>query len=415
MTRPRVAIGAGAVSDLVSFCGQAGFKRLLVIADQTTHGVLGRTVEESLRRSGCEVRSVILAGPEVVADAHSILQCLLFFDRRDQCLVAVGSGTITDITRFVSHRVGVPFIAMPTAPSVDGFTSLGSPLVVRGIKTTALAHPPLAIFADLAVLCSAPRSMIAAGFGDMMGKHTSVADWRLGSLLWGFRFDQEVADRCLSAARTCQEAAAEIAAATEQGVRRLFEALLESGFCMLDFGSSLPASGAEHHYSHFWEMKLLREGRPAILHGAKVGVATMLAAELYAAIRQLTRSKAAELLQRSPQPSREEELQRIRAAYGQAADDVAETQTRFIGMSSEAWEQLKQKILDSWTEIQEIAGMVPGPEEIARLIHQTGGPASTQELGLSDSDRDQAFQSAHYLRNHFTVAKLSRILFAAGQ
>ncbi len=127
MNRPRVAIGAGVVPDLLTFCEQAGFRRLLIVADANTYPVLGRTVEEALRGSGREARSVILSGEEVAADAHSILHVLLSFDRKDQSLVAVGSGTITDITRFVSSRVGVPFIAMPTAPSVDGFTSPGSP------------------------------------------------------------------------------------------------------------------------------------------------------------------------------------------------------------------------------------------------------------------------------------------------
>jgi glycerol dehydrogenase-like iron-containing ADH family enzyme len=115
MSRPRVAIDAEVIPDLLTFCEQAGLRRLLVVADAITYRVLGRTVEEAFKRSGLEARSVILAGEEVVADAHSILQVLLSFDRRNQSLVAVGSGTITDITRFVSAKVGVPFIVMPTA------------------------------------------------------------------------------------------------------------------------------------------------------------------------------------------------------------------------------------------------------------------------------------------------------------
>ena len=411
MNRPRVAIGADAISDLRSFCGEAALRRLLVVADTNTHGVLGSAVGESLRGAGLDARSVILPGDEVVADAHTILQVLLAFDRRDQALVAVGSGTITDVTRFVSHRVGVPFISMPTAPSVDGFTSLGSPLIVRGIKTTALAHPPFAIFASLPVLASAPRRMIASGFGDMLGKHTSVADWRLCSLLGDMPFDRGIAERCLGAVQSCEAAAADIASASEQGVRRLLEGLLESGFCMLDFGSSLPASGAEHHYSHFWEMKLLREGKPAILHGAKVGVATVFIAELWERIRQTSQSMASRLLQESRRPSREEEMRRIRGAYGPMAEEVAATQAGFIGMSDEAWERLKEKVLVRWAAIQEIARDVPSPRDIVQLLQCVGGPSSMHELGLPDSDRDEAAHSAHYLRNHFTVSKLARLLF----
>ena len=199
--------------------------------------------------------------------------------------MAIGSGTITDITRFVSHRTGAAFISMPTAPSVDGFASIGAPLIVDGVKETIICHTPTAIFADVTTLAAAPRGLIAAGFGDMLGKLTSIADWRLGQLLWDEPYDEAIAQRTLTAVQFCIDNVESIGAASPEGVRKLLEALLESGYCMLDFGSSRPASGAEHHYSHYWEMKLLNEGRPAIYHGAKVGVATALVAEQYAQLR----------------------------------------------------------------------------------------------------------------------------------
>ncbi len=409
--RPLVVIGRGVTSDLVRFCAETGRRRLLIVADANTWPVLGRSVEAALRAGGLEIGSVLFTGREVVADADHILQVLLACEGRDQTFVAVGSGTITDITRFVSHRTGGTFVAMPTAPSVDGFTSSGSPLIARGIKTTAPAHPPVGIFADLAVLSSAPRAMIASGFGDMLGKHTSVADWRLAGLLWDMPLDEGIAKRCLAAARSCEEAVADIACASEAGVRRLLEALLESGFCMLDFGSSLPASGAEHHLSHFWEMKLLREGKPALLHGAKVGVATVFSAGLYKRLRQLSRARAGELLSASRLPEAEEETRRIREAYGPAAEEVLKTQAGFIGMSEAGFELLKEKILDRWGEIQGIAEQVPDPRRLVELLGRVGGPTDVRELGLSDRDLERAAGCALYLRNHFTVSRLARIVF----
>jgi glycerol-1-phosphate dehydrogenase [NAD(P)+] len=346
-----------------------------------------------------------------VADAHHLLRVLLVSDRADVTFLAVGSGTITDITRFVSHRTGSPFISVPTAPSVDGYTSMGAPLIVDGVKVTALAHAPLAIFADLAVLSSAPRRMIAAGFGDMLGKHTSVADWRLGHLLWDQPFDQSIAERSLRAVRGCEEHAGQIAAASLDGVRSLMEALIESGFCMLDFGSSLPASGSEHHYSHFWEMKLLREGRPAILHGAKVGVATILVAGLYEKIGRTSREQVTALLQTARLPERDKELARIRTTYGPLADDIIASQAPFLGMSEPDYARLKQKIQDQWGEIQEIARAVPSPVRITELIQQTGGPASVAGLGLTEDERILAERNSCYLRAHFTAPRLMRILY----
>lgn len=414
MSRPVVVISKDVTSHLIRFCEETGRRRLLLVADNKTYPILGEAVLTSLQSRGFEARSVVLTSSEVVADSHHVLQVLLACNRREETFISVGSGTITDITRFVSHRTGGSFIAMPTAPSVDGFTSLGSPLIVRGIKRTALAHSPVAIFADLEVLSSAPHSMIASGFGDMLGKHTSVADWKLGSLLWDLPYDKAIAERCLGAVRNCEEAALDLAATSETGVRSLFESLLESGFCMLDFGSSFPASGAEHHYSHFWEMKLLREGKPPILHGAKVGVATIFIAEAYERIKQISAGILTELLKASILPSREEEIRRIHEAYGPAAEEVLQSQTKFLDMDEAGYERLKRKIINHWGEIQEIAQKVPSPRRIAELLRCAGGPTSLHDLGLLDSDREQAAENAHYLRNHFTISRLNRILFQRG-
>ena len=113
------------------------------------------------------------------------MQVLVRADRENRTYLAVGSGTITDITRFASHRTKADFISIPTAPSVDGYTSPSASLVIERLKQTVIAQPPIAIFADLPTLCAAPRPMIAAGFGDMLGKYTSLADWQLGHSVVG--------------------------------------------------------------------------------------------------------------------------------------------------------------------------------------------------------------------------------------
>ena len=113
-------------------------------------------------------------------------------------------------------------------------------------------------------------------------------------------------------------------------ISALLDALLESGYCMLDFGTSRPASGAEHHYSHYWEMKLLREGRPAILHGAKVGVATALVAGFYDQIRRMSREELVDRLEASVLPARAAEVESIRTAYGEMTDDIVKVQAHFL-------------------------------------------------------------------------------------
>ncbi|MCB0189013.1 MAG: sn-glycerol-1-phosphate dehydrogenase, partial [Caldilineaceae bacterium] len=398
------------VDHLLAFCNEHDLREFVVVSDRNTRHVLGERVEAALRGQGYSVLSAFFDEEKPVADAHHIFHVMLACDAKPRTFVAVGSGTITDITRFASHRTHAAFLSMPTAPSVDGFTSIGAPLIIDGIKTTVVCQPPRAIFADLAVLANAPRAMIAAGFGDMMGKFTSVADFRLGRLLRGEPFDEEIAQRTAKSAQMCVDHAAEIATASPEGVRHLMDALVESGYCMLDFGDSRPASGTEHHYSHFWEMKLLREGRPPILHGAKVGYGTIRATELYERLGRLSRDELSDLLEAATVPDRAEEIARIEAAYGELAPDIIKTQRYFLEMTEAEFDALKARIWTHWAEIQAIGAALLPSAEFRRLLQLVGGPTTPAALGLRDEEIEQGVNNAHYFRDRFTVRKLWHLL-----
>ncbi|MCB9138120.1 MAG: sn-glycerol-1-phosphate dehydrogenase [Caldilineaceae bacterium] len=405
-----VTIDDLAIEHLLAFTAEQGMHDLLMVSDENTYAALGARVEAALSEAGRDLISVIHTGEEVVADARYIFHTLLAADPKPRTYIAVGSGTVTDITRFVSHRTHSSFISMPTAPSVDGFASIGAPLIIDGVKETVICHAPIAIFADINTLANAPQALIAAGLGDMLGKYTSIADWRLGRLFWGEPYDEEIAQRTLAAVQLCVDNVDAIGADEPEGIRKLLEGLIESGYCMLDFGSSRPASGAEHHYSHLWEMKLLREGRPAILHGAKVGVATVLVAGLYDRIRAMSRNEAADLMEASDWSNADVEMTRIRTAYGNQAEDVMAAHQRFLNLTPEESDAIKRQILAHWDEVQEIAAHVPPPDVVADYLRRAGGPTTVAELGLSDEEQALAEQSGHYLRDRFTVRKLARAL-----
>jgi len=405
-----ILIEKDAVSSLVHYCESQGIDQLALVADQNTYPVLGKAVEEALTGRGFDVHTTVLRGEEIIADEHYIMQVLVGADTKDRVYLAVGSGTITDIVRFVSHRTKTSFISVPTAPSVDGFTSSGAPLVIDRLKQTVYTQAPRAVFADLDVLCAAPKPMIAAGFGDLLGKYTSLADWKLGHMLWDEPYSETIAQRVWKSLHACVVSAEGIGSTSAEGIRSLMDGLIESGLCMLDFGLTHPASGAEHYLSHYLEMKLLQENRPAILHGAKVGVACVLVAELYDRIRQLTREEVATLLKAASLPDREREIERIRKAYGVIADKVVEGQAPFLDMSEADYGLLKQKILDHWPQVQEIAASVPTPQELVELLRKVGGAVDTRSLGLSDEEVALGWEYTHYYRNRFSVMKLRHIL-----
>lgn len=409
--RPKsVTIDDRAVEHLVAFCRDNALDKLFLVADTNTYEAQGRAVEKALRAAGFDLKQIVFTNKEVIADAAHVFDVLIAAGAEPRTYIAVGSGTLTDITRFASHRTHSQFISVPTAPSVDGFASIGAPLIVHGVKITVICQAPLAIFADINTLSSAPQAMIAAGFADMLGKLTSIADWRIGRLLWNEPYDEAIARRTLDAVQICIDNVDGIGDGSPAGIARLLDALLESGYCMLDFGSSRPASGAEHHYSHYWEMMLLREGRPAILHGAKVGVATVMVAGLYDRVRQLSRQQVSDLLEAASWPARDDEVAQIEAAYGDLAGDVIAEHKAFLDLSPQDADALKRKILANWDEIQAIAAQVPPAATVADLLRRVGGPVIAAELGFDDDERDIAAANGHYLRDRFTVRKLVKVL-----
>ncbi len=359
----RMVLEKGALQQAAFYLKDTGSRDVILAADANTYEAAGRKLEEELGAAGVTVRLCLIepgASGDVVADETSLLQLLIEVNpETTDAVIAVGSGTIHDIVRYVCYKTGKPFVSVPTAPSVDGFTSKGAPLIVRGVKKTFPAIGPVAIFADVDVLTKAPQQLVAAGFGDMLGKYTSLFDWKFSHLAAQEPYDEEVADMTEKALRACVEHVDEIGKRTEEGIRILMTSLIESGIAMLKFGQSHPASGAEHHLSHFWEMEYLRRGSRALLHGAKVGVACAEISRLYhdAAFRGVYPGQEPEMLKK----------------HG--------------------------------SQVREWLDEVPGEADIRSLLQRAGGPSSLQELGIDDGLFADSVREAHRLRDRHTLLR----------
>ena len=190
-----IYLGDDTLGEMLVYLRDIKAVNIVLISDENQYQALGSRVEKALLSEGFEVKNVIFYGDEISADEKYVVQALLPSDDSDQLYIAVGSGTVTDIVRFVSYRAKSPFISLPTAPSVDGFASNGSSMTIMGYKQTVISKPPLAIFSDLDTLCNAPRKLIASGFGDMFGKYTALADWKLAEIINNDPYDEAIADR----------------------------------------------------------------------------------------------------------------------------------------------------------------------------------------------------------------------------
>lgn len=339
----RLVLEPGAIRQVPHYLKERGFRQLVLVVDENTYQAAGKELELYLRNGETSIVLCRLepnAAGDVVADEVTLIQLMLEVEQgSSDALMAVGSGTIHDVVRFVSHKCSIPFISVPTAPSVDGFTSAGAPIIIRGVKKTIPAVPPIAIFADLDILQQAPQHLVAAGFGDMLGKYTSLFDWQYSHHIAGEPYDEQAAMITERALQSCVDYAEDIGHRTEVGIRVLMTALIESGIAMLMFGQSHPASGAEHHVSHYWEMEYLRRGNRALLHGAKVGVACAEISRLY------------------------------HQAAGQHNEDIQQWMAR-----------------------------VPSETQIRNLLKLAGGPSTIEELGIDAELLRRSLAEAHHVR-----------------
>ena len=370
-----ILVGNNVLGEASAYLERKAFKEAVIIADEETFRAAGKELTTHLSTTKVVYSTCILQpddNNDVVADEKSLVQALLGTSQNTDVIIAVGSGTIHDIARFTSTKMKIPFLSVPTAPSVDGFTSMGAPLIVRGMKKTFQMMAPIAVFADLNVLKNAPKKMIAAGFGDMLAKYTSLADWKFGHLTSGEPYCPLVANITREALNLCVENADKIAAADQEGIRILIESLIQSGLAMLLFGQSHPASGGEHHLSHYWEMEFLRQDHPQVLHGAKVGVAVLLLAEVYESVFIPTISVLKVL------------------------DDSIKTIEDYSIVSN-----IKENI----DEIKEVYAAIPKTSQLRELIEKVGGEILPSQLGIDGNLVMRSLTEAHHLRDRFTALK----------
>lgn len=407
---PFINIGSDTLDVLRQFCEERGLDQFILVTDQNIYPVWGEQVEKALLADGRSVKTIILQGDPVRPDEGYLIKILAELDNQPATFVSVGSGTLTDMVRFVAYRAKSDFISLPSAPSMDGYAALGSSLTLNGMKQTVNSRPPIAILADLPTLAQSPRDMIAAGFGDLFGKFTALADWAMGGLIINDRYVPDIADWVAQGLKRCVGLIDHLEEQWEENIQALIDAQLEVGLCMLETGNSRPASGSEHSCSHFWEMKLMSEGRHVAFHGTKVGFASTLIAERYAWVREMDLPEVKARLAATPMPDVNEEIEAVRRIYGPIAEDVIRTSKRFLEMTPAAYQAMQGRIIAHWPEIQSIAAGVPTPKEVSDLLSKAGLPSAAEQMGLTPQDVQEALYYGHYLRNPFTVIKLLRIL-----
>ncbi|MGC8817123.1 MAG: NAD(P)-dependent glycerol-1-phosphate dehydrogenase [Candidatus Hadarchaeum sp.] len=269
-----VWMGPRVISKVAHVCRKLELgKRALIVADPTTFELVGSKVKSQLERAGFEVNHTIINE----ADLPTVAKVREISGGKIDFFLGVGGGRCIDVAKLASFQEGRPFVSVPTAASHDGIAS--SRASIKGGKkpTSIETHAPIAIIADTLIIRRAPHRLLAAGCGDIISNLTAVRDWQMAHRIKGEPYSEYAAMLSLVSYQIVMENAGLIRKRTEESVREVVKALISSSVAMAIAGSSRPASGSEHLFSHALD---ITAPKPA-LHGEQCGVGTIMMAYLH--------------------------------------------------------------------------------------------------------------------------------------
>jgi glycerol-1-phosphate dehydrogenase [NAD(P)+] len=406
-----VTIGPGvlaAVAEAFTQCFEGS--PAVIVADENTWIVAGERVQARLDTSGLRVEAPIVfpGQPTLYADYDHVLELEEKLNNLDAIPVVVGSGTLNDVTKLAAYLSGRQYMVVATAASMDGYTAFGAAITKGGFKQTMSCPAPRAVLADLEVLSQAPPEMNAAGYGDLLGKITAGADWILADALESEPIDQRAWGLVQDSLRHWVGKPHLLRTGDPAAVENLFEGLIMSGVAMQISGSSRPASGSEHRFSHLWEMQALGHGHAAVPHGFKVGIGTLAAAALYEQVFLRDLSKVDIEAARSRWPSRAELVRSVRDSHDipQVAENaVEESLAKYLDP-----DQLRQRLLllqERWPTIRERlqAQLLPA-DELRDMLTAAGAPIHPADIGVSMLQLKASYGLARTIRARYTVLDL---------
>ena len=392
-----VAIENGAISHLTKLTD--GFAAVLLVADENTYAAAGAQAETALgtKLSG----KVIFSGKTILIPDEKAVETVNASMAGIDLIVGVGSGVVQDLCKYVSFQHGIPYYIVATAPSMDGYASIGAAMIMGGMKVTYNAKVPAAILADPEILKDAPMDMIRAGYGDIVGKYSALNDWKLSAAVNHEYFCQYVYDVTYDMLLKTLELADGLVKRDPESVKVLMEALVIVGIAMAFVGSSRPASGSEHHLSHYFEITGIVRNEEYFTHGIDVAYSTVITASLREKILSL------------PWPEKQHRLTRaeyeaqIKRIYGPVAESCIALQDKVGLYDKDMLPVYKAKE----TEIRRILKEMPASVEIQRMLGAVGMDMKEFYTLYSQEKINDSLLYAKELKDRYTVLWLYYDLF----
>lgn len=396
------------------FRQQFGDRPAVLVSDPNTFAAAGHVVQEAFAATGHAVREPFLfLDPALYAEYRFVDELREALDKHHAVPVSVGSGSINDLTKLASHQAGRPYLCVGTAASMDGYTAYGSSITHQGSKQTFDCPAPVAVVADLDVIAAAPAAMNAWGYADLLAKVTAGADWIVADFLGVEPIDPLTWNIVQSGLRKAVGDPSGIRGADPGAIALLVEGLMLGGFAMQASRSSRPASGAEHQFSHLWDMQHHTHEGWAPSHGLKVGIGTVAVTALYEQLLNLPLESLDVETCCAAWPDLETLLAKARSAFDQ--DDLIAVAERELTAKHSSREELRvqlETLRRVWPELcAALRKQLIPLTELKAMLTAAGAAVEPEQISISRPRLRDSYLRAFYLRRRFTVLDLA---FRAG-
>lgn len=371
------------------------YQHVAMLCDENTYEAAGKKVKDLYP----EVIVLMLSSNNLHADEHGVKAAAKLLDQHKEIdfLIACGAGTIHDITRFHCYEKQIPFLSIPTAASVDGYVSTVAAMTWHGFKKSFTAVSPIFVLADTDVFSKAPKRLSASGVGDLLGKYTALCDWKIAHVVTGEYICNRVVELEESTLKELVNNLDGLASGDSAAYENLMYGLLLSGLAMQMIGNSRPASGAEHHLSHLWEMCAINKPID-YYHGEKVGVGLCIALQAY--------EKAKEELRKSTYLVKNNMDVEIGYIWEQVSSKALQDEM-LKENSPNLLENIKGSVLKAKEhDIIEILDALPSAQEVINMLKKIGGVTTMSELSLDEELLSTSLRLSPYARQRLTFMRL---------
>jgi glycerol-1-phosphate dehydrogenase [NAD(P)+] len=174
--------------------------------------------------------------------------------------------------------------------------------------------------------------------------------------------------------------------------------------------TSRPASGAEHQFSHLWDMEGHKHNGQSPSHGFKVGIGSLASIALYEALAR--------------QPIETLDVDAAAQRWPDAMANDAEIAELFAHdeLKQKAYEESRVKLVSrdkvrtqlerlkaDWPEISRrlTAQLIPHAE-FRDLLKDAGAPYVSESIGIDRDRLRRSYRQAYHIRRRFTILDVVR-------